>query len=65
MALISSFNENRPVSYFRGYPIYYATILTIAYGLGVVLTAIFGAAGLSLEPFVFIPERSILGGQIW
>jgi hypothetical protein len=65
MALISSFNENRPVSYFRGYPIYYATILTIAYGLGVVLTAIFGAAGLSLEPFVFTPERSILGGQIW
>lgn len=65
MALISSFNENRPVSYFRGYPIYYATILTIAYGLGVVLTAIFGATGVSLEPFVFTPERSILGGQIW
>lgn len=65
MALISSFSENRPVSYFRGYPIYYATILTISYGLGVVLTAIFGAAGLPLEPFVFTPERSIWGGQIW
>ncbi len=65
MALISSFNEDRPVSYFRGYPIYYATILTVLYGLGVVLTAIFQAAGVPLEPFIFAPERAIFGGQIW
>ena len=38
MALLSSFNEDRPVTYFRGYPIYYATILTISYGIGVLAT---------------------------
>lgn len=65
MALISSFNEDRPVSYFRGYPIYYATLLTIAYAVGIVLTAICQAAGISLEPFIFAPHRSLLGGQIW
>ena len=65
MALISSFNEDRPVSYFRGYPIYYATLLTVAYAVGVVLTAICQAAGISLEPFIFAPHRSIFGGQLW
>ena len=65
MALISSFNEDRPVSYFRGYPIYYATLLTIAYAVGIVLTAICQAAGISLDAFVFLPQRSIFGGQIW
>jgi hypothetical protein len=65
MALISSFNEDRPVSYFRGYPIYYATIITVLYGLGVVLTAIFAAVGVPLEPFVFTPERALFSGQIW
>jgi membrane associated rhomboid family serine protease len=65
MALLSSFNEDRPVSYFRGYPIYYATIITILYGLGVVLTAVFTAAGISLEPFIFTPERTWFGGQVW
>ncbi|MBV9488281.1 MAG: hypothetical protein JO069_00965 [Verrucomicrobia bacterium] len=65
MALISSFNEDRPVSYFRGYPIYFATLLTVAYAVGVVLTAVCQAMGISLEPFVFAPHRSILDGQIW
>jgi hypothetical protein len=65
MALISSFNEDRPVSYFRGYPIYYATIITVLYGLGLVVTAIFEAAGISLEPFIFSPDRAFFGGQIW
>jgi membrane associated rhomboid family serine protease len=65
MALISSFNEDRPVSYFRGYPIYYATLLTIAYLVGIVLTALCQATGISLEPFVFAPHRSLFGGQIW
>jgi membrane associated rhomboid family serine protease len=65
MALISSFNEDRPVSYFRGYPIYYATLLTVAYAVGIVLTAVCQAAGISLEPFIFAPHRSLFGGQIW
>jgi hypothetical protein len=65
MALISNFNEDRPVSYFRGYPIYWATLLTVAYALGVVSTAVLQAAGLSLEPFVFMPHRSLFGGQVW
>ena len=65
MALISSFNEDRPVSYFRGYPIYYATLLTVAYAVGIVLTAVCQAAGISLDPFIFTPHRSLFGGQIW
>jgi hypothetical protein len=65
MALLSSFNEDRPVSYFRGYPIYYATIITIAYGLGVILTALMGGMGLSPEEYVFYPARSIAEGQLW
>jgi hypothetical protein len=40
MALLSSFNEDRPVSYIRGYPIYCATLLTVAYGLGILLSAL-------------------------
>ncbi len=65
MALISSFNEDRPVSYFRGYPIYCATLLTIAYAAGVVLTAVSQAIGLPLDAFIFSPHRSLLGGQLW
>ena len=40
MALLSSFNEDRPISYIRGYPIYCATLLTVAYGVGILLSAI-------------------------
>jgi hypothetical protein len=62
MALLSSFNEDRPVSYFRGHPIYCATILTIAYAVGIVLTTI-------LEPLmanlIFFPTTAFLHGQIW
>jgi hypothetical protein len=68
MALLSSFNEDRPVTYFRGHPIYCATILTIAYAVGVLATFIAQASG-SLESIVsllaFEPARSIFGGQIW
>ena len=45
MALLSSFNEDRPVTYFRGYPIYYAPILTIAYAIGVLGTFLAMAFG--------------------
>jgi hypothetical protein len=68
MALLSSFNEDRPVTYFRGYPIYYATILTIAYALGVLATFIAkaaGALGSMLIWFAFDPAQSILGGRLW
>jgi membrane associated rhomboid family serine protease len=68
MALLSSFNEDRPVSYFRGYPIYCATILTVAYAVGVLATFFAQASG-NLETIVsvlaFDPARSIFGGQIW
>lgn len=68
MALLSSFNEDRPVTYFRGYPIYYATILTIAYAAGVVVTFFGQATGnwSALASFMAIDSaRTILGGQIW
>jgi membrane associated rhomboid family serine protease len=65
MALLSSFNEDRPVSYFRGYPIYCATILTIAYGIGILLTALFRESSGVVGLFLFLPSRSILQGQIW
>jgi hypothetical protein len=68
MALLSSFNEDRPVTYFRGHPIYCATILTVAYAVGVLATFFAQASG-SLEAIVsalaFDPARSIFGGQIW
>jgi rhomboid family protein len=67
MALLSSFNEDRPVTYFRGYPIYYATLLTVAYGIGVLATFLAKAFG-GWEAIVFLlafdSSRSILGGQI-
>jgi membrane associated rhomboid family serine protease len=62
MALLSSFNEDRPVSYFRGHPIYCATILTIAYGIGVVLTTILEAL---MANFIFFPTTAFFRGQIW
>jgi hypothetical protein len=68
MALLSSFNEDRPVTYFRGYPIYYATILTISYGIGVLATFLakaFGSWDLVVSLLAFDSSRSILGGQIW
>jgi membrane associated rhomboid family serine protease len=68
MALISSFNEDRPVSYFRGYPIYWATILTVTYALGIVATFLakaFGSWDLVFSLLAFDSSRSILGGQIW
>ncbi len=68
MALISSFNEDRPVTYFRGYPVYCATILTVTYAIGVLATFLAQATG-SLETvvslFAFDPAHSIFGGQIW
>ena len=68
MALLSSFNEDRPVTYFRGHPIYCATILTVAYAVGVLAT-FFAQAGGNLETIAsvlaFDPARSIFGGQIW
>ena len=68
MALISSFNEDRPVTYFRGHPIYCATILTISYAIGVLLTFFAKASG-ALEALVsllaFDSSHSIVGGQIW
>jgi membrane associated rhomboid family serine protease len=63
MALLSSFNEDRPVSYFRGYPIYCATLLTAAYGIGILLTA-FSHQAMDVL-FAFSPSRSISQGQIW
>src|SRR5580693_6637488 len=68
MALLSSFNEDRPVTYFRGHPIYCATILTVAYAVGVLVTFIAKALG-AWETIVtllaFDSTHSILGGQIW
>src|SRR5208282_2495099 len=68
MALLSSFNEDRPVTYFRGYPIYYATILTMAYAIGVLgtfLAKAFGGWDAIVLLLAFDSSRSILGGQIW
>jgi hypothetical protein len=68
MALLSSFNEDRPVTYFRGHPIYCATILTVAYAVGVLATFLAQALGASdtiVSLLAFEPSRSILGGQIW
>jgi len=68
MALLSSFNEDRPVTYFRGYPIYYATILTMAYAVGVLgtfLAKAFGGWEAIVLLLAFDSSRSILGGQIW
>jgi membrane associated rhomboid family serine protease len=68
MALLSSFNEDRPVTYFRGYPIYYATILTISYGIGVLATFLakaFGSWDSIVSLLAFDSSRSILGGQVW
>ena len=65
MALLSSFNEDRPVSYIRGYPIYCATILTVAYGVGILLTAILHQTIDLVGLFAFSLPRSILQGQIW
>jgi len=68
MALISSFNEDRPVTYFRGHPIYCATILTISYAIGVLITFFAKASG-ALDALVsllaFDSSHSIVGGQIW
>jgi hypothetical protein len=64
MALLSSFNEDRPVSYFRGYPIYCATLLTIAYSLGVIATAFLREMRM-LDSLIFSPARSIMGGEVW
>jgi rhomboid family protein len=68
MALLSSFNEDRPVTYFRGHPIYCATILTVAYAMGVLATFLAKALG-SLDVLIsllaFDTAHSILGGQIW
>jgi membrane associated rhomboid family serine protease len=65
MALLSSFNEDRPVSYIRGYPIYCATLLTIAYGVGILLTAVLHQTIDLFGLFAFLPSRSILQGQVW
>jgi membrane associated rhomboid family serine protease len=68
MALLSSFNEDRPVTYFRGYPIYYATILTLTYAVGVLATFLakaFGSWDAIVMLLAFDSARSILGGQIW
>src|SRR3984957_20537945 len=68
MAFLSSFNEDRPVSYFRGHPIYCATILTIAYGVGVLATFFakaFGGWEAIVSLLAFDSAHSIVGGQIW
>jgi uncharacterized membrane protein len=68
MALLSSFNEDRPVTYFRGYPVYCATILTFAYAIGVLgtfLAKAFGAWEAMVALFAFDSSHSILGGQLW
>jgi hypothetical protein len=62
MALLSSFNEDRPVTYFRGHPIYCATILTIAYAIGVVLTTVLEGLMVNL---IFFPTAAFFRGQIW
>jgi membrane associated rhomboid family serine protease len=62
MALLSSFNEDRPVTYFRGHPIYCATILTIAYAVGVILTALL--EGL-MASFIFFPATAFFRGEFW
>src|ERR1700731_665086 len=67
MALLSSFNEDRPVTYFRGYPIYYATILTMAYAVGVLgtfLAKAFGGWEAIVMLLAFDSSRSFLGGYI-
>jgi hypothetical protein len=68
MALLSSFNEDRPVTYFRGYPIYYATILTVTYAIGVLATFVAKALGgweTIVSLLAFDSAHSILGGQVW
>ena len=68
MALLSSFNEDRPVTYFRGHPIYCATILTVAYAIGVLVTFLakaFGGWEAIVSMLAFDSAHSILGGQIW
>jgi hypothetical protein len=68
MALLSSFNEDRPVTYFRGHPIYCATILTISYAVGVLATFFakaFGALDALVSLLAFDSSHSIVGGQIW
>jgi hypothetical protein len=68
MALLSSFNEDRPVTYFRGHPIYCATILTVAYAVGVLATFFAKASGgweTIVSLLAFNSEHSIVGGQIW
>jgi len=68
MALISSFNEDRPVTYFRGYPVYCATILTVTYAIGVLgtfLAKAFRAWDALISLFAFDSSHSILGGQLW
>src|SRR6202007_188574 len=68
MALLSSFNEDRPVTYFRGHPIYYATILTVTYAIGVLATFLAKALGrwdTIVSLLAFDSGHSIVGGQIW
>lgn len=68
MPLLSSFNEGRPVTYFRGHPIYYATLLTIAYSVGVVLTFLAKASGhwsLLVAMLALDSSHSILSGRLW
>jgi membrane associated rhomboid family serine protease len=68
MALLSSFNEDRPVTYFRGHPIYYATILTVTYAIGVLATFLakaLGAWDTIVSLLAFDSGHSIVGGQIW
>ena len=67
MPLLSSFNEGRPVTYFRGHPIYYATLLTIAYSVGVVLTFLAKASGhwsLLVAMLALDSSHSILSGRL-
>jgi hypothetical protein len=65
MALISSFNEDRPVSYFRGYPIYHATLITIAYAVGVIVTTVLLACRIDPGVLLFSPSDSLLRGHLW
>src|SRR5258708_8163882 len=62
MALLSSFNEDRAVSCFRGYSIYCATIVTMGYAVGVVLTTLL--EGL-MANFIFFPNTAFFRGQVW
>ncbi len=69
MALLSSFKRGSPPSPISvGYPIYYATILTVAYAVGVLATFFAQATG-NLEAIIsllaFDTAHSIFGGQIW